>query len=54
MWGEGEALKLHVINLREQHPMLFHFTSQVNTESRSVDEACRKKRTRIVFDWIAH
>ena len=42
-----EALKLHVINLREQHPMMLHFTSQetfFNTESCSVDEACKKKR----------
>ena len=26
--GAGGALKLYVINLREQHPMLLHFTSQ--------------------------
>ena len=49
----GEVLKLHVINLREQYPMLLHLTSQDNTESGSVD-ACQKKRMCIVLDWIVH
>ena len=49
----GGALKLYVINLREQHPMLLHFTSQ-ETESGSVDETYKKKRICIVLDWIAH
>ena len=41
--------------MREQHLMLLHFTTQetLNTESGSVDEAWKKRRTCIVLDWIA-
>ena len=39
--GRERALKLHVIDLREQHPMLLHFISQetFRTESGSVEKA---------------
>ena len=49
-WRE---LKLRVIDLKEQHLMLLHFTSQetFNTKSGSVNEACIKKT---VLDWIGH
>ena len=56
--GRGEALKLYVINLREQHPMLLHLPPRrlflTLSGHGSVDETCKKKRMCIVLDWIAH
>ena len=41
-WRE---LKLHVIDLKEQHPMVLHLTNHelFNIEIGSVNEACAKK-----------
>ena len=52
-WRE---LNLCVTDVTEEHPILLHFTSEetFNTESGSVNEACKKKRMCIVLDWIAH
>ena len=55
--GKGRALKLHVIDLREQQPMLLHFISQeiFRTQSSSVGKACKERTSHcIVLDWIAY
>ena len=43
--SRGGALKLHIINLRNQ---------EFNTDSCSVNDPCKKKIMCVVLDWIAH